>query len=65
METEAIQKTQNEGILEMENLGMKTGITDVSMTNRVQEMTEHLSIEETIEGSHDSTHKNTICTLEK
>ena len=32
MEIEAIKKTQTEGILEMENLGKRTGTTDASIT---------------------------------
>ena len=36
MEIEAIKKTQSEGILEMENLGMRRGNTGVRITNRIQ-----------------------------
>ena len=39
-EIEAIKKTQNEGILEMENLGKRTRTTDSSITNRTQETEE-------------------------
>jgi hypothetical protein len=36
--------------LEMENLGKQTGITDVSITNRIQEIEEGISgVEDTIE----------------
>ena len=42
-EIEAIKKTQIETILEMENLGKRTGTTDVSITNRIQEMKERIS----------------------
>jgi hypothetical protein len=34
---------QSDGILEMENLGKRTGPTDASITNRVQEMQEGIS----------------------
>jgi hypothetical protein len=34
MEIEAIKKTQTEAILEMENIGKRTGTTDISITNR-------------------------------
>ena len=36
MEVETIKKTQMEANLEMENLGKRSGITDVSITNRIQ-----------------------------
>ena len=48
MERESIKKTQTEGNLEMENLGKRTGATDASITNRIQEM------EEKISGSEDT-----------
>ena len=35
MEIEAIQKTQTEEILEMENLGKRTGITESSAKKKV------------------------------
>ena len=40
MTIEAIKKTQMKGILEMENLGKRTGTTDTSITNRIQDMEE-------------------------
>ena len=40
MEVETIKKIQMEAILEMENLGKRSGITDVSITNRIQEIEE-------------------------
>jgi len=43
IEVEAIKKTQNEEILEMENLGKIIATTYVSITNRIQEMEERLS----------------------
>ena len=43
MEIEAIKKTQVEATLEMENLGKRTGTTDASITNRIQEMEERIS----------------------
>ena len=47
---EAIKKTQTEGILEMENIGKRTGFTNTSITNRIQEMEERISgIEDMIE----------------
>jgi hypothetical protein len=35
VEVETIKKTQNEANLEMKNLGKRSGITDVSITNRI------------------------------
>ena len=37
-EMEAMKKTQNEGCLDMENLGKRTETTESSITNRIQEM---------------------------
>jgi hypothetical protein len=37
IEIEAIKKTQTEGILEMENLGKRTGAREISIANRIQE----------------------------
>jgi len=50
VEIEAVNKTQTEGILEMENLGTRTGTTVVSITNRIQEMEERTSdVNDTVE----------------
>jgi hypothetical protein len=43
VEVETIKKTQMEGNLEMEKLGKRSGITDVSITNRIQEVKERIS----------------------
>jgi predicted nucleic acid-binding Zn-ribbon protein len=43
MEIEAIEKTQREATLEMDNLGKRSGATDASITNRVQEIEERES----------------------
>jgi hypothetical protein len=43
MEVETIKKTQMEANLEMENLGKRSGITVVSITNRIQEIQERIS----------------------
>ena len=51
MEIEAIKKTQVEATLEMENLGKRTGTTDASITNRIQEMEERISGIEDIDTS--------------
>ena len=43
IETETIKKTQKDTILEMESLKMKSGLTNISITNRLQEMEERIS----------------------
>jgi hypothetical protein len=43
MEIEAINNTQTEGILEMENLGMVLGTKDKSITNRIPYKGERIS----------------------
>jgi hypothetical protein len=49
VEVETIKKTQMAN-LEIDNLGKKSGITDVRITNRIQEIEERISgIEDTIE----------------
>jgi hypothetical protein len=40
VEVETIKKTQMEANLELGNLGKRSGITDVSITNRIQEIEE-------------------------
>ena len=44
MDIDTIKETQNEGILEIENLGKTTATTDGSITNRVQEMEEESKV---------------------
>jgi hypothetical protein len=43
MEVETIKKTQRETTLEIEILGKKSGVIDVSISNRIQEMEERIS----------------------
>ena len=43
VEVETIKKTQMEANLEMENLGKRSGITDVRIVNRIQEREERIS----------------------
>ena len=59
VEVETIKKTQVEANLEMENLGKKSRITDVSITNRIQE------IEDRISGAEDSIENITTTVKEK
>jgi methyl-accepting chemotaxis protein len=47
---ETLKKTQMEVNLEMENLGKRSGITDVSITSRIQEIEERISsVEDMVE----------------
>ena len=43
MEVETVKKTQIKTNLEVENLGKWSGITDLSITNRIQEIEERIS----------------------
>lgn len=53
MEMDAIKKIQTEGVLEMENLGRGIGTTDMSITNRIQEMEKRiLGIKDTYVRNH-------------
>ena len=46
----------------MENLGKRAGVTDASITNRIQEMEERISgIEDTIENIDTSVKENSKC----
>ena len=50
VEVETVKKTQMEANLEMENLEKRSGITDVSITNRIQEIEERTSgVEDMVE----------------
>ena len=50
VEVETIKKPQMEANLEMKNLGKRSEITDVSITNRIQEIEERISgVEDTVE----------------
>jgi uncharacterized coiled-coil protein SlyX len=50
MEVETIKKSQRETTLELENLGKRSGVIYVSITNRIQEIEERISgAEDTIE----------------
>jgi hypothetical protein len=42
MKIKTIKKTQNGGVLEMENIGKGTGIIDMSITNRYKQWRENL-----------------------
>jgi hypothetical protein len=46
MKIDSLKKTQRETALEMENLGKRTRVTDASITNRIQEIEERISVAE-------------------
>jgi len=67
MGIETLKKTQREIALEMENIGKRTGVTDTSITNRIQEIEERISVVEgTIEdadtkGKENIQNKKLLC----
>jgi uncharacterized coiled-coil protein SlyX len=62
VEVEPIKKIQMQASLEMENLGKRSGITDVSITNKIQEMEDRISgIEDTIEEIDTTVKENSKC----
>ena len=53
------KKSQRETMLEIENLGKRSGVIDVSITNRTQELEERISgAENTIENIKEETQKS-------
>ena len=59
VEVKTKKKTQMEANLEMENLGKWSGITDASITSRIQEIKERISgVEDTVERIDKSVKKN-------
>ena len=62
MEIETIKKPQRYTTLEIENLGKRSGVTDASITNRVQETEERISgVEDTIENIDPIIKENAKC----
>jgi hypothetical protein len=62
VEAETIKKTQMDANLEMENLGKWTGITDISITNRIQDIEERKSgVEDTVEEIDTTVKENSKC----
>ena len=57
MEIETIKKSQRETSLEIENLGKRSGVIDVSTTNRIQETENRISSAEDIIENIDKTVK--------
>jgi predicted ribosome quality control (RQC) complex YloA/Tae2 family protein len=57
-----IKETQSEKMMEIETLGKKSGIIDVSISNRIQEMEERISdAEDSIENICRTIKENTKC----
>jgi hypothetical protein len=57
-----MKKTQREATLEIETLGKKSGIIDVSISNRIQEMEERISgAEDSIENIDTTIKENEKC----
>ena len=51
MEIETIKKSQMEATLEMDNIGKRSGVSDASITKRIEAIQERiLGREDTIEG---------------
>jgi chromosome segregation ATPase len=62
MEVETIKKSQRETTLEIESLGKKSGVIDVSITNRTQKIEERISgAEDTIEIIDTTIKENSKC----
>ena len=58
MKIETIKRTQREATLEKHNLGKRSGATEASITNRIQEIEERISgIDDTIENINISVKK--------
>jgi hypothetical protein len=57
MEIETIKKSQRETNMELENLGKRSGVIDISITNRIQEIEERISGAEDTIGNNDTTVK--------
>jgi chromosome segregation ATPase len=66
MKMETIRKSQRGIALEIENLGKRSGVTDASITNRIQEIEERISgIEDTIEDIDTTVKENAKCKMQK
>jgi chromosome segregation ATPase len=60
MEVESLKKPQRETCLEMKNLGKRTGVTDASITNRIQEIEERIPVaEDTLQDRNITVKENT------
>jgi hypothetical protein len=61
-EVDTIKKTQSEAMLEIENLGKKSGTIDASISNRIEEMEQRISgAEDSIESIGTTIKENAKC----
>ena len=60
VEIESIKKTQNEEILEMKSLWIRTGSTEVNFTNRIQKMEDRVSDAEDMTENMDTSVKENV-----
>jgi hypothetical protein len=64
MEIETIKKSQRETTLEMENLGKRSVVIDVSITNKIKEIEERISgVEDTPENLDRTVKENAKCNV--
>jgi uncharacterized coiled-coil protein SlyX len=62
IEIETIKKSQRETTLELKNLGKRSGAIDASITNRIQEIEEKISVaEDTLENIDTTVKENAKC----
>jgi hypothetical protein len=62
MEVETIKRSQRTTSLEIENLGKRSGVIDVSITNRIKEIEEKISgAEDIIENIDTTVKENAKC----
>jgi hypothetical protein len=60
MERDTLKKTKRATTLKVENLGKRAGVTDASITNKIQETKKRkLDVEDTIENSDTKVEENT------
>ena len=66
VEVETIKISQKETTLVIENLGKKSGVIDVSINNRIQEIEERISdAEDTIKSIDTTVKENAKCKMQK
>jgi hypothetical protein len=61
IEKESIKKSQREPVLDLENVGKRSGVRDASITNRIQETERISGAEDTIENIDTIIKENAKC----
>ena len=62
MEVEITKKSQKETTLEIENLGKKSGVTDASINNKIQEIEDRISgLKDTLKNINTTIKENEKC----